>query len=94
MKVLVTILAAAVLSGLTTYLLFDLCNAFGVMSSNVVCNITTFVLFIAALTTSSAALGLLMRRVIDRADRRTLAQLEDRIRMLEQTRSPTAPPLP
>ena len=94
MKVLVTILAAAVLSGLTTYLLFDLCNAFGVMGTNVICNITTLVLFIAALTTSSAALGLLMRRVIERADRRTLAQLEDRIRMLEQTRSSTAPPLP
>ncbi|MFO1076437.1 MAG: hypothetical protein U1E73_01785 [Planctomycetota bacterium] len=92
MKSLAAILAAAVISGLCWFLVFDRLGAFGLMNATVTVNVTVFVLFIAALTVGAGALAVIILRMIDRSENRRLGALELRIRQLEKGPAAPTPP--
>ena len=74
-KSLLVILSAAVVAGLSVYLVF--CRWFQVMGSTVHMQIDTLVWLFAALAIAAAGMTLLLRTALLRSDRTVLARLAE-----------------
>ncbi len=84
MKILLVVLSAAVVVGLCGYVAFNSCNQFGLIGNNVTMHVNTFVALIACLSAGGAAMALVLRAAVVRADRNQIQALEQRISQLEQ----------
>lgn len=84
MKTFVSIFAAAVIGGLGSYLLFEYYKAIALDGTNVVVNISAFVILLTTVALAAAALSALFNLAISNADRKMVGRLEGRIRALEQ----------
>jgi len=84
MKVLTTSLAAAVLSALGIYFLYDRMGWLGLLQNKVFVDITMFVVLMALLSIASALLSALLLKAVDREDRGAIRLLEERLRTLEE----------
>jgi len=82
-KILLVVLSAAVVAGLGVYGVFDACHLFRLGGESVYMHVDTFVALIACLAVVSAALGLLLRMLLVRADRAAMAAFERRLAELE-----------
>ncbi len=83
MKILLVVLSAAVVAGLGVYAVFDVCHLFRLGGESVYMHVDTFVALIACLSAVAAAMSLLLRMLLVRADRVALQALERRIAQLE-----------
>lgn len=84
MRNLLLVLSAAVLAGLSIYVVFTLLGWIGLLGSDVLINVNAFVALVACLTVGGAAAVLALQAVVVRLETRTMAQLEQRIAALEQ----------
>lgn len=84
MKTLAIILSAGVIIGLLVYGVLDWCGALGLIGGNLVTmRIAVFVGTLASVGFGAAALALVFRHGIARADRSLVQQLEQRLARLE-----------
>lgn len=82
-KILLVVLSAAVVAGLGVYAAFDVCGLLRLGGESVYMHVDTFVALMACLSATAAALSLLLRMLLVRADRAALQDLERRIAQLE-----------
>ncbi len=90
MKLVLVVLSASVVAGLVVYAGFSFAGWFGLMGENVVMHVDVFVAFIVCLSMTSAILSLLLRTLLQRADRAGLGALEQRVAQLEARSRHTA----
>ena len=83
MKNVLIVLSAAVLAGLGVYAAFSACHLLRLDGERVVMHVDTFVAIIACLAFAGASLSLILRAILQRADRAALQALEQRIAQVE-----------
>jgi hypothetical protein len=83
MKLFLVALSASVLAGQLVYAGFNLAGWISLMGPNVLMHVDAFIWFIACLAVTSSMLGVLLRTLLQRADRAALHTLEQRIAQLE-----------